>query len=301
MKNITILIITLHLCFSFFDLMAQSVAINDDGSAPDASAILDVKSTTKGLLLPRMTGAQIEAIVSPTDGLMVYNTDEKRFYFFDGGASEWKELGTAAPPFVCGTSSITDVDGNSYSTVSIDSKCYMGENLATTKYNDGTSIPYVTDNSSWSSLTTPAYCWYNNDQSTYGSTYGILYNWYAVNTGNLCPEGWHVPDDTEWQALVTYLGGNSPAGGKLKETGTTHWSSPNGGATNETGFTALPGGHRNTDGTFNNLSLFCYLWSASDADNGTKGESWNTSWQDAYIWPVDADKKEGHSIRCVKD
>ena len=118
-----------------------------------------------------------------------------------------------------------------------------GRNLKTTKYNDGTSIPNVTNDTSWSNLTTGAYCWYNNDVS-YKNPYGALYNWYAVNTGKLAPKGWHVPSDAEWTTLITYLGGESIAGGKLKEAGTTHWLSPNTEATNSTGFSALPGGRR---------------------------------------------------------
>ena len=122
---------------------------------------------------------------------------------------------------------VQDIDGNNYLTVTIGTQIWMAENLRTTKYNDGTAIPLVTDNTTWANLTTPAYCWYNNDAKTNGSTYGALYNWYSVNTKKLCPTGWHVPNDTEWTTLTTYLGGTAVAGGKLKETGTAHWYSPN--------------------------------------------------------------------------
>jgi uncharacterized protein (TIGR02145 family) len=134
-----------------------------------------------------------------------------------------------------------DVDGNVYNTVTIGAQVWMAENLRTTKYNDGTSIPLVTDSTKWSDLSTPAHCWYNNDKASYKATYGALYNWYTVATDNLCPTGWHVPTTAEWQILKDYLG-SSVDGGKLKESGTTHWKSPNKGATNESGFTALPGG-----------------------------------------------------------
>ena len=134
----------------------------------------------------------------------------------------------------------TDIDGNVYHTVTIGTQIWMVENLKTTRYNDGSPIPFVTDSSSWSNLTTPGYCWYNND-TTNKNTYGALYNWFAVNTGKLAPTGWHVPTDDEWTTLTTYLGGESIAGGKLKETGTTHWRTPNAGATNEIGFTASSG------------------------------------------------------------
>ncbi|MBI5010148.1 MAG: fibrobacter succinogenes major paralogous domain-containing protein, partial [Bacteroidia bacterium] len=137
---------------------------------------------------------------------------------------------------------VSDIDGNVYQTVTIGTQVWMKENLKTTKLNDGIALPNVIDNAAWAALTTTGYCWYNNDATTYKSTYGALYNWYAVNTGKLCPIGWHVPSDDEWTLLTTFRGGYSVAGGKLKETGTLHWTSPNTGATNETGFTALPGG-----------------------------------------------------------
>ncbi len=136
---------------------------------------------------------------------------------------------------------LTDHDGNVYKTFLIGTQTWMAENLKTTKLNDGTSIPLVIDTTSWSNLATPAYCWYNNDPD-YKNPYGALYNWYTVNTGKLCPTGWHVPSDTEWTMMTNYLGGESLAGGKLKST--SGWNNPNTGATNETGFTAIPGGNR---------------------------------------------------------
>jgi uncharacterized protein (TIGR02145 family) len=143
---------------------------------------------------------------------------------------------------------VTDVDGNVYKTLTIGTQIWMTENLKTTKYSDGSDIPRVTDNTEWSSLTTGALCWYKNDEATYRNLYGAYYNFHAVNTGKLCPTGWHVPTDTEWTELTTYLGGINNTGGKLKETGTIFasppglWRHPNTDATNETGFTARPGG-----------------------------------------------------------
>ena len=134
--------------------------------------------------------------------------------------------------------SITDIDGNTYKTVTIGTQTWMAENLKVTKYNDGIAIPNVTDNTAWRELTTGALCDYGNTPSN-SETYGKLYNWHAVNTGKLCPTGWHVPSDAEWTELTDYLGGTSVAGDKLKETGSTHWSNLRTGATNETGFTAL--------------------------------------------------------------
>jgi len=159
---------------------------------------------------------------------------------------------------------MTDRDGNVYTSVTIGTQTWMVENLKTTKYKDGTDIPLVTDDTEWANLNTPGYCWYNNDAATYKNSYGALYNWYAVSTGKLCPTGWHVPTDAEWTTLTTYLGGESVAGGKLKELGTTHWTTPNTGATNETGFAALPGGYIYYDGTFDFIGNIGGWWSATE-------------------------------------
>jgi len=142
---------------------------------------------------------------------------------------------------------MTDQDGNVYKTVTIGTQTWMAENLRTTKYNDGTIIPNVIDGEEWTIQTTGVYCTYNNTFNTDTIVaYGHLYNWYTVNTGLLAPEGWHVPTDAEWTTLTDYLGGEDIAGAKLKETGITHWNRPNElETTNETGFTALPGGYRN--------------------------------------------------------
>ena len=121
---------------------------------------------------------------------------------------------------------VTDIDGNVYNTVTIGTQVWLKENLRTTKLNDGTEIPYVTSGGIWAGLSTPGYCYYDNSWSN-AITYGALYNWHTVNTGKLCPTGWHVPSNEEWETLITYLGGDSLVGGKLKETGTAFWESPN--------------------------------------------------------------------------
>lgn len=196
---------------------------------------------------------------------------------------------------------ITDEDGNVYTSLTIGSQVWMIENLKTTKFNDNTAIPYITDSTDWSNLTTPGYCWYTNDASTYKATYGALYNWFAVNTGKLCPTGWHVPTDTEWTTLTTYLGGESIAGGKLKETGSTHWRIPNTGSTNESGFTALPGGHRDINSTFSAIGDDGYWWSVTEY--GSTGKVWyrNMNYNFAGVVRVSNNKKNGHSVRCIKD
>lgn len=195
---------------------------------------------------------------------------------------------------------IIDIDGNSYDIVQIGTQVWMKENLKTSKYNDGNTIPLVTDNISWSTLTTPAYCYYSNNATTYKNTYGALYNWYTVNTGKLCPQGWHVPNDSEWQVLINYLGGQSVAGGKLKESGTTHWNSPNTGATNETGFYALPGGDRQNDGTFYNIGNYGNMWSSNEV-NTDNAFFWVVNYLSTYIGRQNFNKSFGQSVRCIKD
>ena len=196
--------------------------------------------------------------------------------------------------------SLTDKDGNTYKTILIGNQTWMAENLKTTKYKDGTSIPIVADATSWSNLTTPACCWQNNDPVR-KVTYGVLYNWYTVNTGKLCPMGWHVPSDAEWTQLTDYLGGENVAGGKLKESGFKHWFSPNIGASNESNFSALPGGKRiiGTDAMFDNLRESGCWWTT------TSGEDWatnrNMNDDSDGVQKFFDSKKYGMSVRCVWD
>jgi uncharacterized protein (TIGR02145 family) len=194
----------------------------------------------------------------------------------------------------------SDVEGNFYNSITIGTQVWMAENLKTTKYNDGTSVPLVTDNTTWMNLSTAAYSWYNNDVVN-KSTYGALYNWYAVNAGNLCPAGWHVPSDAEWTTLTTYLGGENVAGGKLKETGITHWISPNAGATNETGFTALPGGYRGFNGTCVSIGGGGEWWSSSVYSTV---DAWhrNMNYSSSNVGRSEGgDKRDGFSVRCIKN
>ena len=194
----------------------------------------------------------------------------------------------------------TDADDNHYPVVKISTQVWMAANLKTTKYNDGTAIPMVTVDTAWGNLTTPGYCWYGNDQATYGDTYGALYNWFSVDTVILCPTGWHAPTDAEWTMLTDYLGGQNLAGGKLKETGTTHWNSPNTGATNETGFTALPGGSRYSYGPFSSVGSYVSWWSATE--NGTNNAWYRLIYYDfSDVSRHDYGKQYGLSVRCLRD
>jgi len=199
------------------------------------------------------------------------------------------------------TGRVIDIEGNAYKTVKIGTQTWMAENLKTSKFKNGDLILNVTDYASWISLTSGAYCWYNNDPIRNRDTYGALYNWYAVNSGLLCPTGWHVPTDYEWTILTDFLGGEPVAGGKLKETGATHWGPLNYWATNETGFTALPGGIRVWDGGFLAMPDAGYWWSATEDTNSIPWhrEIW---WSDTYVYRRNVmEKHQGLSIRCIKD
>jgi len=190
--------------------------------------------------------------------------------------------------------SITDIDGNSYKTIQIGTQTWMAENLKTTSLTDGTAVPFILDATTWSKMTTPGYTWYNGDSLAYGA----MYNWHAVKTGRLCPDGWHVPTDAEWTVLTSYLGDLSVSGGKLKETGTLHWNTPNNGATNETGFTALPGGYRDYFGIFGSIKRIGYWWSSSEA---TSSDAWFRGMHFNYINAdrSSSNKKSGFSVRCI--
>jgi uncharacterized protein (TIGR02145 family) len=193
----------------------------------------------------------------------------------------------------------TDTDGNVYQIITIGTQVWMAENLKTTRYNNGTSIPLVSDSALWMSLSEPGFCWYHNEPAAYKNTYGALYNWYAVNTGKLAPMGWHVPTNSDWTTLSTYLGGPSLAGGKLKETGTANWNSPNTGATNSTGFTALPGGARQPTGAFKSAGVYGGWW-ASAADTSFFEMDYNDAVVTQYSGTL-VSHLFGLSVRCIRD
>jgi uncharacterized protein (TIGR02145 family) len=197
------------------------------------------------------------------------------------------------------TGTVTDIDGNSYHYITIGTQTWMAENLKTTKFNDGTTIPLVIVDTSWAALTSPGYCWYN-DSVSYGTTYGALYNWYAVSSGKLAPKGWHVPTDSEWTVLFTFLGGTTVAGGKLKETGTAHWDSPNTGATDEYGFMALPGGWRMFLGSFYYVGSLGYLWSAT-AHDATSAQDLAFVSDNKYVGRYFNAYQCGLGVRCVRN
>ena len=228
-------------------------------------------------------------------GLIGGTTYFLRAYATSGaGTAYGNEVSFATIP-----TTITDYDGNVYDVIAIGTQVWMKQNLNTSRYNNGTAIPNITDNATWTGLSTGARCYYNNDSASYASTYGALYNWYAVNTGNLCPTGWHVPTDAEWTTLTTYLGGESVAGVKLKATTLWNSNSPNTGATNSSGFTALPGGYRNYLGPSLDVGDTGYWWSST----GGSAYAWIRcmSYYFGNVYRYDYYMYNGFSVRCLKD
>jgi len=193
--------------------------------------------------------------------------------------------------------SITDIEGNVYKTIQIGTQVWMAENLRTTKLNDNTNILLLTNDTEWSNISSPGYCWYGNNSEVFKAEYGAIYNFYSVLTGKICPVGWHIPSSAEWSTLTTYSGGENAAGIKLKESGNTHWESASTGATNESGFTAIPGGQRQYNGTFWMVGERA-LWWGSDRD-----------WQYGFGWQVFVNYSiaqglyynDGVYIRCIMD
>ena len=286
MKNSTyILLFLLIIQLSAF---SQNIAINENGALPDASAILDVQSTTKGFLTPRMNDPQMNAIASPVNGLMIYNTTAHCLFYFDG--TNWLMLET----FECIT--VVDIEENHYNAIKIGEQYWMAENLKSTKYADGTDI------SSVGSL---------HDNGDYGN----VYNWAAIMNGSgssstnpsgvqgVCPTGWHVPSSSEWTELETTLGAIN-AGRKLKKYDnlwTQNSTHANAGYNddNASGFNAIPGGY--FSGSFGNQNNQAYFWTATEVD-ATHAENYRLAYDAAtLISETTASKNTEFSVRCVRD
>jgi uncharacterized protein (TIGR02145 family) len=252
-------------------------------------------------------GTEIGSYESTLTGLKTNTTYYVRAYATNkAGTAYGKQVSfTTAPGNQSGT--VIDRDGNTYGIVTIGNQTWLRENLKVTRYNDGTSIPNITLTNTWRGLTSGAYCDYNND-ATNGQIYGHLYNFYVVtNTKKVCPSGWHVPSDDEWKTLEKFLGMSqmeadksgergTTEGGKLKETGMSHWLSPNTGATNSSGFTALPGSYLDGNtGTWANAAVHGFWWTATNRYYRGLHYDYSTVWR--YTHPATS----GFSIRCVRD
>ena len=198
------------------------------------------------------------------------------------------------------TSPIAPVSAVFLPTIVIGTQQWMRENLDVVTYRNGDIIEQVTDASKWTELKTGAWCFYNNDPEI-GAIYGKLYNWYAVNDPRgLAPQGWHIPTDAEWAILRDKFGGPLVAGVKMKTPGTTKWQEPNTDATNESGFTGLPGGSRNPNGGFSGVGHYGFWWSATQLNSTS---AWNSSMSkdDSSLGPGTNIMELGFSVRCLRD
>jgi uncharacterized protein (TIGR02145 family) len=251
---------------------------------------------------------------------MQYNTGDRIKYTGISGnySTVLTDIPTGNESLVFNFIQCSDGDGNNYPIVSIGTQVWMAENLQTTKFNDGNSVPPITSSYDWSNLTTSGYCWYNNDATTYKPIYGALYNWYSVNTGKLCPSGWHVPDDAEWNILGYFLRDNgfnydgTNTGYKYAKAlaSASGWTSSltTGGVgnydysakKNATGFTGLPGGLRDKDGLFIYIRYFCNWWSATEY-TATYARYHFLSYDLVAAFTDNNPKKYGYSIRCILD
>lgn len=193
----------------------------------------------------------------------------------------------------------TDIDGNVYNTIKIGKQIWFAQNLKTTRYNDGTPILYVPAKNEWAALKTGGYCWYDNN-ITYKETFGALYNWNTVASDKLCPAGWHVPSDEEWNILAESLGGEGVAGGKLKSTDKAYWKEPNTGASDKLKYTALPGGCRIFDGSFYNIYLRGIWWSSTESLENVSITR-ELDYEYRALLRRSFDKTGGVSVRCIKD
>jgi uncharacterized protein (TIGR02145 family) len=277
----------------------------------------DNSTNETGFKIERKIGSGTYAVVGTTGidintfsdiGLMPNTTYTYRVYSYNtvGNSTPYSNELTISP-------SITDLDGNTYQLVTICNQTWTKTNLNVSKYRNGDIIPQITDATQWRNITTGAWCYYANT-SSYGTTYGKLYNWYAVNDPRgLAPLGYHIPTDSEWTSMINCLDPNSNggatapniAGSKMKEIGTTHWNGSNADANNSSGFTGLPGGYRNNDGAFNPIGIQGYWWSSSESNItiGINTFAWsrNLNYNFGSVIKNNFATTCGFSVRCIKD
>jgi uncharacterized protein (TIGR02145 family) len=276
---------------------------SDGGSAITARGICWNTSPTPTIANNKIqTGSGIGSFIATLSSLLNSTTYYARAYATTSSTTIYGgEITFTTKPLTIPGNGVTDVDGNTYTTVIIADKEWMGQNLRTTKYQNGDIISNVTTNTSWYNLTTGAWCYYNNS-SGYNNTYGKLYNWYATTDARkISPVGWHVPSLGEWTTLESNFGANSLAGGALKQAGTMEWQSPNTNATNISNFTAFPGGDRiANNGLFEKQGQYGFWWTADEV-NPLFAKSVYLSFSNGYLYSANDGKTQGSSIRCLKD
>jgi uncharacterized protein (TIGR02145 family) len=276
--TIIISILVVQCCF----IKAQHLSIGNLETYE--SAIVSINSNNRGFLPPRLTLAQRQAIVKPAVGLTIWCIDFNELQIYNG------IIWTNASGSSAGQIPLT--------TVKICFTKWMEKNLAVRTYRNGDSIPVVTDPVIWASLTTGAMCWYNNDSAANNSTYGVLYNWYAINDPRgLAPAGWHISTSIEWDYLSTCLKDNAIAGGKMKDTSNL-WLPPNIGATNNSGFCGVPSGFRNSSGVFEKINEQA-IWWVKEQSSPTTAPAKVVQFNNSILSTQTLNKNTGLSVRCV--
>jgi len=314
-KILSLLFITLFFCLPAS--YTQTAISDKSNQEADLSAVLDLISDDKGLLLTRLTEFQKNNISDPAESLIIFNIDSRCIEIW---LDEWHELWCYDGPVYDPCDGYEDGEGGfeidyqgyTYKLVEIRDQCWFAENLRATTYNDGTDIPNVTDDNDWEELESDAYCWFDNDESN-AEIYGGLYNWYAVNTGKLCPPGWKVPSDEDWKILEgvvdtkysiydsewdNYSWRGYDVGLRLRAA--SGWED-GGNGTDAYGFSALPGGYRTSNGgRFLSKVTSGYWWSSTEYDE-------EEGWRRYIIYSRDTvrrntlSKVRGYSIRCIRD
>ena len=305
-----LLLFIIHYSLFISHGFSQGIGINSSGAPADNSALLDVSANGKGLLIPRMTTAGRPA--NPVESIIIYNTDTQCFEAYNAATTKWVNLACIGAGWKCGNNLVDSRDSKSYKTVMIGTQCWLMQNLnigsfVQSFYTNGDAHTNVSDNG-----IIEKYC-YNND-TVNCAIYGGLYEWsemmgYVSSEGvrGICQEGWHIPSDAEWTTLTNFLGGESVAGGKMKTTGTKEagtglWYSPNAGATDESGFSALPAGLRNYNGNFYDIGSYCDWWTSTEnSTNLAWYRQINTNNPGVYRYYGYYGKTFGFSVRCVKD
>ena len=271
---------------------------NDGGSAITARGVCwstSANPTLSGSYT--VTGTGSGSFSTPLSSLIPNTTYYVRAYATNAdGTTYGNEISFTTT--IC-PATMTDIDGNVYNVVQIGTQCWMQENLKTTRYKDGVSIPTGLNDAQWGATTSGAYAIYNNNPAN-ETLYGKLYNFYAVNTGKLAPSGWHVPSDAEFVTLITFLGGNAVAGGAMKSLSSA-WLAPNTGATNSSGFTANPGGLRSFGGTFQVMNYMAVFWTTSSYPSTGDKTSYGAQHNSTATGPVPVKLREGLSVRCIKN
>lgn len=292
MKNKMIIqlavIVSFGLLLTIHDAVSQNVAINADGSQPHASAILDLQAANKGLLIPRMDMEHRDAIIDPAAGLLIYQTgNDDGFRYFDGVA--WRSIERPL------TNSVADTDGNVYDIILIGTQQWFAQNLKVSHFRNGDPIPILGEAAAWAGTSGAALTAYNGMPGTYVPEYGLLYNAFSVNDPRgLCPEGWKVPGWNDWQELFDYVG--LQPGGHLKTL--NGWEIPNEGATNTSGFSAIPAGQRAEDGLFGMLRYHAAFWSESNEGNNNQAVLLKHYSSEFHLETRPA--RQGLSVRCIK-